>query len=229
MSPFPHQYPCDMSRRFLLSVVVLAMALPLPALAVSEVDLPQQARRSPASAPVLATEAPLERLHLYFPQDPDVTWFLDTFGHVRSGGRRHIGVDLHAPKGSPIYAIAPGVVTTMDITPRAGAYLVIDHGGGWESWYMHLDTDNPGTDDGRGGFATAFAKDIRPGSFVDAGRLIGYVGDSGNAEHTMPHTHFELHRNGKPVDPFDMLVRAHERARLAVLAERLATLGDRII
>lgn len=218
-----------MSRRFLLFVALFVMVLPLPALAVPDLDLPDQAKGPGVAGPVIAVENPVDRIHLAFPQDPDLTWFLDTFGHVRAGGHRHIGVDLHAPKGSPVYAVAAGVVIRMDITPRAGAFLVIDHGAGWESWYMHLDTDNPGTDDGRGGFAAAFAQDIAVGGFVDAGQLIGYVGDSGNAEHTMPHTHFELHRDGRPVDPFSMLVRAHERARMAVMAERLAALADRIV
>lgn len=218
-----------MSRRFLLLVLVLVAAAGLPAAAQAE--LPEHARGvGPAAArgPVLAEETPIDRLHLFFPQDPDTTWFLDTFGHVRADGHRHIGVDMHAPKGSPVYAVAAGVVTRIGISPRAGAYLVINHGGGWESWYMHLNTDSPGTDDGRGGHATAFAIDVVVGGFVDAGQPVGFVGDSGNAEHTLPHTHFELHRNGKALDPFSMLVNAHERARMAVHAERLSLLTGRI-
>lgn len=219
-----------MSRIFLLFVVALVVVSGLPALA--DPELPEQGRGvGPAvvGGPVLAEEKPVERLHLSFPQDPNTTWYLDSFGFVRPGGRRHIGLDMHAPKGSPVYAVAAGVVTRIDISPRAGAHLVIDHGGGWESWYMHLNTDDPGTDNGRGGYATAFARDISVGGFVDAGQLIGFVGDSGNAENTMPHTHFELHQDGRPIDPFGMLVRAQERARMTVQAERMAALVDRIV
>ena len=219
-----------MARRFLLLVLVLVVVAGLPAAAHAELPPPARGETPAAvTGPVLATEAPIDRLHLFFPQDPDTTWFLDTFGHVRSGGHRHIGVDLHAPKGSPVYAVAAGVVTRIDISSRAGAHVMIDHGGGWESWYMHLNTDNPGTDDGRGGHTTAFAAGLAVGGFVDAGQEIGFVGDSGNAEHTLPHTHFELHRDGRPIDPFGMLVGAHERARMAVQAERLSALADRII
>lgn len=219
-----------MTRRFFAFVFVLVAAVGLPAAAHDgPPDHARGARPAVAVGPVVAEEAPMDRLHLVFPQDPDTTWFLDTFGHVRAGGHRHIGVDLHAPKGSPVYAVAAGVVTRINISRRAGAYLVIDHGAGWESWYMHLNTDNPGTDDGRGGHGTAFAVDVAVGGFVDAGQPVGFVGDSGNAEHTLPHTHFELHRNGKAIDPFGMLVRAHERARMAVHAERMSVLVDRIV
>ncbi|MDX1448042.1 MAG: M23 family metallopeptidase [Acidimicrobiia bacterium] len=206
-------------------MLVLVVALPLPGAAIPDFEPPGHTARNP----VIDTQDAPARLHLFFPQDPESTWFLDTYGHSRSSGRRHIGNDLHAPKGSPVYAVAAGMVIRMEISRRAGAYLLIDHGGGWESWYMHLNTDSPGTDDGRGGFATAFAPGLHEGAFVDAGQLIGFVGDSGNAEHTVPHTHFELHRNGRPVDPFVMLVRAHERAILAVQAERLALIAERLI
>lgn len=212
-----------MSRRLhLLLVLALVALLPIPAAghAVSPM--------APVTPVPDAIDQPLARLHLAFPQDPEQTWFLDTFGASRAGGHVHIGNDLHAPKGSPLYAVAPGVVTRLAISPRAGAYIVIDHGGGWTSWYMHLDTDEPGTDNERGGAATAFAPGLTEGAFVDAGQLIGFVGDSGNAEGTIPHTHFELHRNGRAIDPYDLLVQAHERALLTVQAERLALLSDLI-
>ena len=206
-----------MSRRALAVSIVVAALSPLSLFAQAETTEPQ----------VIGGQT-VERLHLVFPQDPEVTWFLDTFGAGRKG-HAHIGNDLHAPKGSPVYAIAPGVVTRMAISGRAGAYLVVDHGSDWTSWYMHLDNDRPGTDNGRGGFETAFAAGITEGTFVDAGQLIGFVGDSGNAEGTVPHTHFELHRNGKAIDPHRLLAQAHERALLAIEAERMAEVAARIV
>ncbi len=200
------------SRRPLALALALIALLPLPALADQQI----------------ITEDRVDRLYIVFPQDPEVTWFLDTFGARRAGGHVHIGVDLHAPKGSPVYAIAPGVVTRMSISPRAGAYLLVDHGSGWTSWYMHLNTDQPGTRNGRGGFGTAFAPGIAVGSFVDAGQVIGFVGDSGNARGTVPHTHFEIHRDGRPLDPYDLLLLAHDRALRTVQAERLADLAHRL-
>lgn len=207
-----------MPRRALVIFIVLAALLPLSSFA-----------RAESTDPRVIGGQTVDRLHLVFPQDPQRTWFLDTFGAGRGGGHVHIGNDLHAPKGSPVYAIAPGVVRRMAISGRAGAYLVIDHGSGWTSWYMHLDNDSPGTDNGRGGFETAFAAGITVGTFVDAGQLIGFVGDSGNAEHTVPHTHFELHRNGKAIDPHWLLAQAQERALLAIEAERMAEVAARIV
>ena len=206
-----------MSRRALVIVAILATLSSFPLVARAETTEPQ----------VIGAQ-PVDRLHLVFPQDPQLTWFLDTFGAGRAG-HVHIGNDLHAPKGSPVYAIAPGVVTRMAISGRAGAYLVIDHGSGWTSWYMHLNNDDPGTDNGRGGFETAFAAGISEGTFVDAGQLIGFVGDSGNAEATVPHTHFELHRNGRAIDPHWLLTQSQERALLALEAERMAELAARIL
>lgn len=207
-----------MWRRAIFFCIAVAMLFPLPAIAQV---------RGPVPEVIVGSET--ERLHLSFPQDPETTWFLDTFGARRAGGHVHIGVDLHAAKGSPVYAIAPGVVTRVAISGRAGAYVVIDHGPGWSSWYMHLDTDEPGTDNGRGRFDTAFAVGIEDGAFVDAGTLIGFVGDSGNAEHTEPHTHFELHRNGRAIDPYPMLVQSQQRALHALHAHRMAELAARIL
>jgi murein DD-endopeptidase MepM/ murein hydrolase activator NlpD len=207
-----------MSRRALVIFIVLTALLALPLFARAETTEPR----------VIGAQR-VDRLHLVFPQDPQLTWFLDTFGASRGGGHVHIGNDLHAPKGSPVYAIAPGMVRRMAISGRAGAYLVIDHGADWTSWYMHLDNDDPGTDNGRGGFETAFAAGISEGTFVDAGQLIGFVGDSGNAENTVPHTHFELHRNGKAIDPYRLLVQAQERALLSIEAERMADVATRIV
>lgn len=202
-----------MPRRLLPFVLVLSVIAPLPAL---------------ASDPVLTEQAPVEHLHLFFPQDPEVTWFLDTWGASRPGGRSHIGVDLMAPKASPVYSIAEGVVTLIANSPSAGAYVVVEHSSGWESKYMHLDSDEPGTDNGRGGIETAIAPGLVVGSFVNAGMLIGFVGDSGNAEHTAPHTHFELHQNGRPIDAYSMLVEARDRALMRVQLTRIAALAESI-
>ena len=89
----------------------------------------------------------------------------------------------------------------MTVRPRVrnGHYLLTlvgDHG--WSAEYMHLNNDTPGTDDGQGGEMYAFAPGIYPGARVVAGQLLGWVGDSGNAEGTVPHLHFELvHQAGR--------------------------------
>ena len=145
--------------------------------------------------------------------DPDVR-FSNDWGDGRSGGRNHQGTDIFGPKGSPVVAIADGFVEHVEDWPRAGFALIIRHADGWSSHYYHLNNDTPGTDDGRGGFAGAFASGIEEGVFVEAGQIVGYVGDSGNAEPSSAHTHFELHRDGTATNPHPYLFTAWERAML---------------
>ncbi|HWH31564.1 MAG TPA: cell wall-binding repeat-containing protein, partial [Egibacteraceae bacterium] len=94
---------------------------------------------------------------------------------------------------------------------------------GLESVYVHLNNDSPGTDDGAGGPEWAYAPGIREGVRVERGQWIGYVGDSGNAESTGSHLHFELHdpelddpcldgyRNPTWMNPYPSLVGAWDR------------------
>jgi murein DD-endopeptidase MepM/ murein hydrolase activator NlpD len=138
---------------------------------------------------------------------PDVH-FRDTWGARRPGGRRHRGTDLIGPRGSPVLAVAAGTVSFMDWQRLSGYTIKIEHDGDWTSTYMHLNNDSPGTDDGRGGPEGAFAPGLEVGVHVEAGQLIGWVGDSGNAEDTTPHTHFELKHEGTKLNPFPYLAAA---------------------
>jgi murein DD-endopeptidase MepM/ murein hydrolase activator NlpD len=161
-----------------------------------------------------------------FPQDPEVTEFYPTFNAPKPDGRRHKGIDLSAPKLSPVFAVADGVITRMGAGRRSGNIIKIDHGGEVQSWYLHLNNDSPGTDDGHGGRRWAFAPGLEEGSRVLAGQFIGYVGDSGNAEGTSPHTHFELRINGVAVDPYHYLLEGwnawwDEATTLLHLSDRL--------
>jgi murein DD-endopeptidase MepM/ murein hydrolase activator NlpD len=170
-----------------------------------------------AAAPAASAD---EDLYLRFPQLDENTEFVDSWGHARSGGRRHKGVDLMGTKMAPVVAVADGAVERMRKGGISGYYIVIDHGDGLSSWYMHLNNDSPGTDNGRGGPESAFAEDLQIGDTVEAGQVIGYVGDSGNAEWTGAHTHFELHIDGRAVNPYPYLRDAWERWMLELAIEK---------
>jgi murein DD-endopeptidase MepM/ murein hydrolase activator NlpD len=138
---------------------------------------------------------------MYFPVIGD-NLVTDTFGAPRNG-HTHLGVDIMADKMTPVVAVAGGVVSWVD---EDCCHLAILHDDGWESWYIHLNNDTPGTDDGQG---WGFADGIVEGARVEGGQLIGWVGDSGNAEWTSPHLHFELHApDSTVIDPYDSLLAA---------------------
>jgi murein DD-endopeptidase MepM/ murein hydrolase activator NlpD len=95
----------------------------------------------------------------------------------------HAGLDFAAPQGTPIYATANGTVITAGNTGNGyGNHVVINHGYGYETLYGHM-----------------FRVKTRVGQKVKRGEIIGYVGSTGKS--TGPHCHYEVHRNGDPVDP----------------------------
>lgn len=163
----------------------------------------------PALPAAAASEPPFV---LRFPQDPVPTVFSSTFGASRSSGRRHQGNDLMAPKLTHVYAAAAGIVTVIDTHGSAGRYVEIQHEAGWTTRYIHLNNDDPGTDNGGADWSLTLVPGLEVGSHVEAGQHIGYVGDSGNAEWTGSHTHFELAHDGGEVDPYPVLKDAYARA-----------------
>ncbi len=137
--------------------------------------------------------------------------YSDTFGACRGGWpscpRSHEGIDImtYGVKGVPVVAPADGTVRYVnwssdpnDLNPERCCTLAITHGNGWETRYIHLNNDTPGTDDGLG---WGIAPGIVPGATVTAGQLIGWVGDSGNAERTAPHVQWEVRKDGVPLNP----------------------------
>lgn len=130
--------------------------------------------------------------------------YTDSWGAPRSGGRTHKGADIFAAKGTPVVAVAPGEVIGAAVSDgTAGVYVKIRHANGAVTAYLHLNNDTPDTDDGA---VVGIADGIAEGAVVDAGTIIGYVGDSGNAEGTPPHLHFEYRPDGvNAVNPFPLL------------------------
>lgn len=129
---------------------------------------------------------------MVFPVCGQVSWS-DTFGHPRGANRKHAGQDILAPKMRPVVAAFDGIVTLRrPRSPGGHFWLTLVGDNGWTATYLHLNNDTPGTDDGLGTDEHAFAPGLVSGARVQAGQLLGFVGDSGNAEETVPHLHFEL-------------------------------------
>jgi len=110
--------------------------------------------------------------------------------------RMHTGVDFAAPPGTPILAAGDGQVVEAGPNGGYGNWVKISHGGGLATGYAHM---------------TRIARGIRRSVHVHQGQVIGFVGSTGLS--TGPHLHFELHRNGKPVNPLTV-ARTALRARL---------------
>ena len=169
---------------------------------------------APAGAPVAAAEVRPFTLPIQADQTAKVHW-TDTYGAPRGGGRSHLGVDMLGVKMVPLVAVRSGAVVWGKFDDAGGNYVRIRDDEGWEYQYIHLNNDNPNSDDGRASCEEAFSARICAtvgaggrlaiGTRVNEGDVIGYLGDSGNAESTSPHLHFEIYRpNGKGgVDPIN--------------------------
>ncbi len=143
---------------------------------------------------------------IVFPVIGPVSYF-DDFGNARSGGRTHEGNDLIGKKLLPLIAVADGTISFVNYPePSWGFAVGIRDKDDYSYWYLHINNDNPGTDDGKGDGFFAYAPDVQSGNRVVKGQLIGWMGDSGNAEGTSPHLHFEIHQpNGDPFSPYQSL------------------------
>lgn len=135
--------------------------------------------------------------------------FFSDFGAPRGGGtRKHIGNDIIAAKMTPVVSAVNGTVNYV-ISPEAawGYEISIIDAEGYQYLYFHLNNDTPGTDDGRGGETNAYAANLDRGQSVTKGQLLGWVGDSGNAENTVSHLHFEIHDPARQaIDPYPSLI-----------------------
>ena len=110
---------------------------------------------------------------------------LKRFHPILGINRPHLGVDYAAPRGTPVRAVGDGVITIRQRRGGNGKMIKIRHSNSiYETAYKHLHN---------------FAKNIRRGSKVTQGQIIGYVGSTGLA--TGPHLHFEFYQNGRYTDP----------------------------
>lgn len=137
--------------------------------------------------------------------------FVNDYNFARSGGRTHHATDLMAAKMTPIVATVDGVIAFAPTVQPGYGYMIIEVGDdGYIYNYVHINNDTPGTDDGKGGVANAYAPGIKKGVRVTRGQYIANVGDSGNAERTPSHLHFEIYKGKTAVNPYASLKAARE-------------------
>jgi peptidoglycan LD-endopeptidase LytH len=126
----------------------------------------------------------------------DVSALRPSFGDPRSGGREHAGIDILAPRGTPVVAVTDGHVAKLFTSALGGLTIYqFDDQEEYCYYYAHLDR---------------YARGLSEGQRVERGSILGYVGTTGNAPPDAPHLHFEITRlggdkrwwDGDPVDPY---------------------------
>ncbi|GAB3048839.1 M23 family metallopeptidase [Stenotrophomonas tumulicola] len=202
-------------RAIAMTLLLAAAGLPAPPSAARADGLPGHASLQ-AVGPVLPEAIPMAWMHPIEVTAPDgeARRFAEPLSRYRISspfgrrthpirGRRHLhsGVDLAAPRGTSVLAIAAG--TVVDIQQRQtgyGCYVVVDHGDGYRSWYAHLQ---------------AFAPGLRIGSRLLRHQPIGQVGSSGAA--TGPHLHLEIRHDEVPQEPLALLHPAPPEAPATII------------
>lgn len=123
----------------------------------------------------------------------------DTFNQARGIDRRHEALDIPAPKGTQVFAVADGKVAKLfDSKPGGLTIYQFDRSEKYAYYYAHLDR---------------YAEGIEEGTILKRGDLIGYVGATGNADAATPHLHFSIFElgpdkkwwQGTPINPFSLL------------------------
>jgi murein DD-endopeptidase MepM/ murein hydrolase activator NlpD len=110
-------------------------------------------------------------------------WRNDPISGVR---RHHAAVDLAAPQGTPVRAAMEGRVSALGFNATYGNFIIISHSGNYQSLYAHLHNVL-----------------VKRGDQVRQGAQIGTVGNTGYS--TGPHLHFAIYRNGRAINPLDLL------------------------
>jgi murein DD-endopeptidase MepM/ murein hydrolase activator NlpD len=183
-----------------LLITVLTMLAGLPVHVSANIDQAgvQPALNTEISSPPTADVTPvLKRLHELYGgfsgEQGYMAWpvagpyrissHFGTRHHPISKKRRfHHGLDIAAPRGTPIVSVAPGRVSFAGWRRGFGRVVEVEHGQGWVSRYAH-----------------AKKITVKKGQFVLAGQVVGQVGRSGHA--TGAHLHLEIERSGKRVNP----------------------------
>jgi peptidoglycan LD-endopeptidase LytH len=116
----------------------------------------------------------------------------DTWGDARYGGRRHKGIDILAPRNTPIRSVTEGIVEIKGMRGLGGQVVTITGPGGYRHYYAHLEEYGPQV----------------AGDWVEAGEIIGTVGNSGNAAVSPTHLHYGIYApSGVAINPYIYLRR----------------------
>ncbi len=144
---------------------------------------------SSAHACDLPSPADLTNAAFVKPIEADVTSGFGAMWHpILRYVRQHNGIDFSGPIGDPIVATLAGRVIEARYKGESGNFILIDHGAGITSSYAHL---------------TRWAPEIASDTCVRPGDVIGFIGQTGLS--AGPHLHFEIHSNGRPIDPAPLL------------------------
>jgi murein DD-endopeptidase MepM/ murein hydrolase activator NlpD len=182
-------------RRVVVAATAIAVSAPATAAAAAPPGAPGTAGLPPVVAvPELAGTAstPQATPRYVFPVFGTNAKFSSDYGSPRAGTGWHQGNDIFAPIGTPVLAVADGVLSKVGVNTLGGNRLWLRDGLGNTYYYAHL-----------AGYASHTADGIR----VRAGEIIAFVGNTGQAVTTPPHLHFEIHPvDGPSVDPYPYLV-----------------------
>ena len=115
--------------------------------------------------------------------------------------RLHKGLDFGAPIGTPIMAAGDGTIQSANWAGSFGNRIIIRHGQNYQTLYAHL---------------KSFAKGMKKGVKVQQGQIIGYLGNTGLSQ--ARHLHYEVHKNGKAINPLKLKQPSHTQLRGKQLA-----------
>lgn len=113
----------------------------------------------------------------------------DTWHGPRGGGRKHEGIDIFAKRGTPVRASTEGIVISVGSNRLGGRVVWMLGPAGQRHYYAHLES---------------FA-DVHAGMRIEAGRVLGYVGTTGNAANTPPHLHYGIYEFGGAINPYPVI------------------------
>lgn len=120
----------------------------------------------------------------------------DSWHASRSGGRRHEGIDIFAPRGTPVHATTEGIVIRRGRNTLGGKVIWVLGPGGQRHYFAHLDR----------------LAQVAVGERVRPATVLGFVGNTGNASSTAPHLHYGIYGRTGAINPFPLLAAARKPA-----------------